>query len=88
MMHVLHPNVRGPSFGLVSKFEWKTDHSSYLGEALKTRGRGLLSISLPASIKPFARLQTAAPSGPSTLVADTASHCLAIPPNRPILIVS
>jgi len=32
MMHALHPNVRGPSFGLVSKFEWKTDNSSHLDE--------------------------------------------------------
>ena len=32
MMHVLHANVRGPSFGLASKFEWNTDNSSYLDE--------------------------------------------------------
>lgn len=32
MMHVLHPNVRGPSFGLASNFNWNTDNSSNLNE--------------------------------------------------------
>lgn len=32
MMHVLHPNVRGPSFGLASNFSWNTDVSSNLNE--------------------------------------------------------
>jgi hypothetical protein len=32
MMHVLHPNVRGPSFSVVSDFNWNTDNSSTLNE--------------------------------------------------------
>lgn len=32
MMHILHPNVRGPSFSVVSDFNWNTDNSSNLNE--------------------------------------------------------
>ena len=30
MAHVLHPNVNGPSFALMSRFEWRTDNTGVL----------------------------------------------------------
>ncbi len=81
MMHVLHPNVAGPSFARMSRFDWKTDVTQFVQREFLAQG-GIFTARLfsdgPVPGNQFVEIRAGTRSNDGSITNDVEIHSLSV----------